>query len=175
MKYQKIVAVSGISGLFEIINTKSDGAIVRSLEDKTVRFVSSRNHQLTPLENIEVYTTGRNVNLSEVFEAMEKAGEPLPDGKDADNLKQYFKKVFPSMDFDRVYHSDMKKMVKWFFLLKRNNVAFQTVDIQTSSPEAESEATAEKPKEEPVENTPEKEENESGQQPKKSKKTKQKK
>jgi phosphoenolpyruvate carboxylase len=53
---------------------------------------------------------------------MEKVGGKLPDDKDADAVKKYFQKAYPDMDFDRVYASDMKKMVKWFEVLKKNNV-----------------------------------------------------
>ncbi len=122
MEYTKLVAVSGLPGLFELINSKTDGAIVRSLEDKSTRFVSSRIHNFSHLESIEIYTVGDNANLVDLFHAMEKAGGKLPDEKDADAVKKYFKKVYPEMDFDRVYTSDMKKMVKWFDILKKNNV-----------------------------------------------------
>ncbi|NSL89192.1 DUF5606 domain-containing protein [Chitinophaga sp. Mgbs1] len=125
MQYREIVAVTGLGGLFQLIASKQDGAIVRSLEDKSTRFVSSRVHNFTPLESIEVFTTGENVNLAEVFKAMEeKAGAfPPADGK-ADNnaIKAYFKNVFPEFDEDRVYVSDMKKMVKWFGILKANDL-----------------------------------------------------
>ncbi len=122
MEYTKLVAVSGLPGLFELINSKTDGAIVRSLEDKSTRFVSSRIHNFSHLESIEIYTVRDNANLVELFNAMEKDGGKLPDEKDADAVKKYFKKVYPEMDFERVYASDMKKMVKWFDVLKKNNV-----------------------------------------------------
>lgn len=122
MEYTKLVAVSGLPGLFELINSKTDGAIVRSLEDKSTRFVSSRIHNFSHLESIEIYTVGDNINLVELFNAMEKDGGKLPDEKDADAVKKYFQKVYPDMDFERVYPSDMKKMVKWFDVLKKNNV-----------------------------------------------------
>lgn len=125
MQYREIVAVTGLGGLFQLMASKQDGAIVRSLEDKSTRFVSSRVHNFTPLESIEVFTTGENVNLSEVFKAMQdqEAKTPPLDAK-ADNnaVKAYFKNVFPSFDEDRVYVSDMKKMVKWYVILKANDL-----------------------------------------------------
>lgn len=136
MEYSKIVAVSGLPGLFELINSKTDGAIVRSLDDKTTRFVSSRVHNFSHLESIEIYTVRDNVNLVDVFEAMDNAGGSLPDEKDGAAIKKYFEKVFPDMDFDRVYASDMKKMVKWFEVLKKNKV-----EIKLSEPEEEEEET----------------------------------
>lgn len=125
MEYGKIIAVTGLSGLFELVSSKNDGAIVRSLDDKTTRFVASRVHNFSHLESIEVYTVSDNVNLVEVFQAMEKNTKALPDVKDAKALKAYFQEVFPELDQERVYTSDMKKMVKWFEVLKNNEVAFK--------------------------------------------------
>src|SRR4030095_6004472 len=143
MEYNKIVSVTGLPGLFELINTKSDGAIVRSLEDKTTRFASSRIHNFSHLETIEVYTVSDNVNLADVFQAMEKASGSLPDTKDNNAIRKYFEKVFGDIDFERVYNSDLKKMIKWFEVLKKNNV-----EIKLSEPEPEEEEVEEKP--EPV-------------------------
>ena len=122
MEYNKIISVTGIPGLFELLNSKNDGALIRSLEDRSTRFVSSRVHNFSHLESIEVYTTEDNVNLAEVFTAMNASIETLPAEKDAKGVKSYFEKVFPNMDFERVYNSDMKKMVRWFNILKSNNI-----------------------------------------------------
>ncbi|MBN8673779.1 MAG: DUF5606 domain-containing protein [Chitinophagales bacterium] len=129
MEYSKLVAVTGLPGLFELINSKNDGAIVRSLEDQSTRFVSNRVHQFSQLESIEVYTVRDNVNLVDVFNAMDKAGIALPDDKDAAAVKKYFEKAFPDMDFERVYNSDMKKMVKWFAVLKKNNIEIKLTEF----------------------------------------------
>lgn len=122
MEYSQLVAVSGLSGLFELMSSKADGGIVRSLEDQSTRFVSTRVHQFSHLESIEVYTIRENVNLVEVFKAMEKSTLPLPDEKDASAIRTYFKDVFSDMDFERVYDSDRKKMIKWFSQLKKANI-----------------------------------------------------
>ena len=129
MEYSKLISVTKLTGLFELISSKSDGAIIRSLEDKSTKFASNRIHNFSHLESIEIYTTRENVNLVEVFTAMEKATETLPDEKDPKAVKDYFKKVFPTMDFERVYDSDRKKMVKWFKVLKNNQV-----EIKLSQP-----------------------------------------
>jgi len=129
MEYNKLVAVTGLPGLFELINSKTDGAIVRSLDDKTTRFVSSRIYNFSHLESIEIYTVRDNVNLVELFNAMEKDGGKLPDEKDAAGIKKYFEKVYPDMDFDRVYASDMKKMVKWFAVLQKNKVEIKLSEL----------------------------------------------
>lgn len=138
MEYSKLVAVTGLPGLYELINSKNDGAIVRSLDDNSTRFASSRIHNFSHLESIEVYTVGDNVNLVEIFHAMDKAGGTLPDGKDNGALKKYFEKAYPELDFERVYASDLKKMVKWFEILKKKNI-----EIKLSELPAEEEAPEE--------------------------------
>jgi hypothetical protein len=122
MEYNKIIAVTGLPGLYELLSSKSDGAIVRSLDDKTTRFVASRVHNFSHLESIEVYTVRDNVNLVDILQAMEASATKLPDEKDGGELKSYFTKVYPDLDFTRVYSSDLKKMVKWFSVLKANNI-----------------------------------------------------
>jgi hypothetical protein len=124
MEYSRIVAVTGLPGLYEILSSKSDGAIVRSLEDGSTKFISSRVHNLSHLESIEIYTTGDNVSLSDIFNAMKNSSDALPDTKDNKALKSYFEKTYPDIDFDRVYTSDMKKMVNWYNVLEKHNIDF---------------------------------------------------
>ena len=149
MDYSKLVAVTGMPGLYELVNSKSDGAIVRSLEDDSTKFASSRIHNFSHLESIEVYTVRDNVNLVEVFQAMEKVGGSLPDTKDSNVLKKYFENTYPDLDFERVYASDLKKMVKWFDILKKKNI-----EIKLSEPVEEEEI--EEPDSEEVEEVEEK-------------------
>lgn len=137
MEYSKLISVTGLSGLFELVSSKSDGALVRSLEDKTTKFASNRIHNFSHLESIEVYTTRENVNLVEIFKAMEASKEALPNEKDPKAVKEYFKIVFSKMDFDRVYDSDRKKMVKWFTQLKANNVELKLSEVPEEEQEEE--------------------------------------
>ena len=122
MEYSKLISITGMTGLFELVGSKTDGAIVKSLDDKITKFVSSRVHNFSHLESIEVYTVRDNVNLVEVFQAMKQSSEALPSDKDAAAVKAYFLKVYADIDFDRVYASDMKKMIKWFAILQANDI-----------------------------------------------------
>jgi len=123
MDYNKIVSVTGMGGLYELISSKADSGIVRSLEDNSTKFVSTRIHSFSHLESIEVYTVKDNVNLVDIFTAMKNSKEALPDAKaDTKAIKAYFEKVYPDMDFERVYASDMKKMLKWFDILNKNKI-----------------------------------------------------
>ena len=145
MEYSKLVAVTGLPGLFELISSRGDGAVVRSLDDNKTQFISGRVHNFSHLESIEVYTQRDNVNLVDVFNAMEKDGGSLPDAKSNDAVKKYFEKVYPEMDFERVYSSDMKKMVKWFESLKKHNIEIKLTELPEETEEA-----VEEVKEEPV-------------------------
>ena len=138
MEYNKLVSVTGLPGLFELLSSKSDGAVVKSLEDNTTKFVSTRQHNFSHLESIEVYTIKDNSTLAEVFEAMKKSKEKVPEANaDGKVLKAYFEKTYPGLDFDRVYVSDMKKMVKWFQVIEKNKIE---IKVKT---EEEKEAAAE--------------------------------
>ena len=149
MEYSKLVAVTGLPGLFELISSRVDGAVVRSLDDNKTQFVSSRVHNFSHLESIEVYTQRENVNLVDVFNAMDKESGSLPNSNDNAAVKKYFEKVYPEMDFEKVYPSDMKKMVKWFDSLKKHKVEIKLTELaeETAEPveeEVKEEAVAEK-------------------------------
>ena len=136
MDYNKLISVTGMSGLFELVSSKSDGALVRSLEDGITKFASNRVHNFSQIENIEIYTTRENVNLVEIFKAMESSSDALPNEKDAKVVKDYFKNIFPNMDFDRVYDSDRKKMVKWFKIIKEHKIEIKLSEAPEEQEEA---------------------------------------
>jgi hypothetical protein len=128
MEYNKLISVTGFSGLFELITSKTDGAIVRSLEDNSTKFVSSRIHQFSHLESIEVYTTDENINLADLFKKMDASETAIPSEKDNKAVLGYFKTITPELDFERVYTSDMKKMVRWFNVIKKHNIEIKLTE-----------------------------------------------
>jgi hypothetical protein len=140
MEYRQIVAVTGLSGLYQLMSTKNDGAIVRSLTDKSVKFVSARIHHITPLESIEIYTTGDNVRLHEVLQKIkENDGQiaELNSKKDDKAIKAYFRTVLPDFDEERVYTSDIRKVLKWYDILKKNDLLnFDYLKEQAATEEA---------------------------------------
>lgn len=149
MEYSKLIAVTGLPGIYELISSRTDGAVVRSLDDNKTQFVASRVHNFSHLESIEVYTQNDNINLVDVFKAMEKAAGSLPDVKDNSVVKKYFETVLPEMDFERVYVSDQKKMVKWFEALKKHNIEIKLSELpeeEVEEPVAEESPVEEKPK-----------------------------
>lgn len=149
MEYREIVSVTGLGGLFQLLSTKSDGAIVKNLADQSTKFISARLHNVTPLESIEIYTIADNVRLHEVLQQMKDSNESKPNVKTGSNeeIKGYFKKVFPNLDDERVYVSDMKKMLKWFDILKANDL----LNFEMYNQPAEEETAAATTEEVPVE------------------------
>ena len=144
MDYNKIISVTGLAGLFELVTSKADGAVVRSLEDKSTKFVSSRVHNFSHLESIEIFTVKENSNLADVFNKMKTSTESIPDTQaDGKILKGYFEKVYPDLDFERVYASDMKKIIKWYGILTANNIEIK--EQLEDDGEQESEVTEQKP------------------------------
>lgn len=124
MKYRHIVSITGLGGLFQLLSTKNNGAFVKSLDDHSNKFISSRTHQVTPLESIEIYTQGDNIYLHEVFEKLKSVDEKIPslDFKNNKAIVDLFAEAVPEFDRERVYVSDIKKMFKWYLLLKKNDL-----------------------------------------------------
>jgi len=126
MEFKEVITISGMPGLYQLVNSKSDGMIVKSLEDGKSQFVSARIHGVSALETISVFLNNEETtDLKKVFQEMKKKENEarLPDGKsDAAGLKAYFKTIIPDYDEEKVHVSDMKKMVKWFGILKQHNL-----------------------------------------------------
>ncbi len=123
MKFSDLVSISGLSGLYQLMGTKADGAIVKNFDDDKTLFVAARKHEVTPLDSIEVYTQTDNVPLREVFSTFRKNEGEVKEvavHKESNKIiQETFAKLFPDYDAGRVYASDMKKMLKWYGILKK--------------------------------------------------------
>lgn len=123
MELKEILAISKLPGLYQIVTSRDNGLIVTPLGEEKRKFVASRQHMFTPLENITVYTNTDSVELSEIFKTMKTGKVALPDPKTEDKkLRAYFTEIVPEHDQERVYVSDIKKMVKWFVALDAQGV-----------------------------------------------------
>ncbi len=145
MRYKDIVSVSGLSGLFKIEGHKASGFIVTSLTEGWTKFISNREHFISPLENISIYTSDENVDLLDVLLEVHKQRDtnpPLDAKADNEKIKDWFEKILPSYDREKVHVSDVKKLIKWFHILDEKGV------IQTEIEEKEKQvATGEQPSE----------------------------
>lgn len=120
MSLKGIMNVSGMSGLQKVIAPTKNGYIAESLADKK-RFAVTADHRVSMLDDITVFTKGEDVKLKDIFLAMKKMEEKdiVIDAKaDDKSIKEAFKKIVPDYDEDRVYVSDMKKIFKWYQLVK---------------------------------------------------------
>lgn len=123
MELKEILSISKLPGLFQIKASRDNGLIVTPLGENKSKFVSSRQHMFTPLENITIYTEDASVELKEVFQAMKSGKKACPENKASDaDFRTYFTEVVPNHDQQRVYISDIKKIVKWFNLLDAHNL-----------------------------------------------------
>jgi len=125
MSLDNILAISGKPGLFEIVTQTRTGAVVESLLDKK-RLTVGAHSNISILSEIAIYTLSEEVPLKEVLKKVKEKenGNPTSishkDGKDT--LEEYFFEVLPEYDEDRVYASDIKKVIQWYNLLQKNNL-----------------------------------------------------
>lgn len=145
MNLKKLIAVSTKSEIFELVANRSNGLV---LEDKATgkkQFFSSRRFQFTPLESISIYTQDDTVELSEVFKTMLEQMEtnpPVATKASNEEIKKYFESILPTFDRDRVYTSDIKKLIKWFTFLKNYDLLNRPEEVEETE-EAVEEETAE--------------------------------
>lgn len=148
MDLKEIMSVSGMPGLYKVIANRTDGLIVEGLHDKAKKFVSSRQHMFTPLENITLYTTDDSVELRLILSDMKKSEKthPIPDLKKADDtsLRAYMKTMVPNYDEEKVYASDIKKLIKWYELLNANNLVSVIEDAKEESSDESAPSTTKK-------------------------------
>ncbi len=125
MDLKEIVSITGKPGLYKVVARSQRGLIAEALDEKKTKLPINASQQVALLEEITIYTENdENLPLKDVFENIKKYEEnnSLPDPKaDTLKLKEFFKEVAPNYDTERVYTSDMKKVIKWYELLKANN------------------------------------------------------
>ena len=119
MDLKDVISISGMSGLYKVVAQSKNGFIVESLADDKRMPVSS-TQRISSLVDIAVYTKKEDLPLKEVFKKIQETngGKLEVDAKgDQKALKDYFKKIIPDVDEDRVYPSDIKKILTWYELL----------------------------------------------------------
>jgi hypothetical protein len=137
MDLKEIMSVSGQSGLFRFVSQGRNGIIVESFADKKRSFINASS-KVSSLEDIAIFTSEKEVPLKQVLKnifELEKGG-PAPDPKSSPEiLKGYLEKVLPDYDHERVYVSDIKKLVHWYnTLLSLNMLSFEEESVPESVP-----------------------------------------
>lgn len=120
MNLRGIVAVSGRPGLFKLVGQNKGGYVLESLDAQKVKIVANiTTTKLASLEDITVYGEDDDLKLSDVLANVVAAKGNVPDAKaDAKELRAFFLTVAPGHDQEKVYTSDMKKIISWYHLLK---------------------------------------------------------
>ena len=134
-----ILSISGYGGLFKFISQGRTGVIVESLEDKK-RMNASASAKISALEDISIFTDTEDKPLKDVFKLIfekENEGEAINHKSSADELKNYFTEVLPDYDRDRVYVSDIKKVLNWYNILQKLELLnFEEGEEQEAADEA---------------------------------------
>lgn len=138
MSLEKVLSISGKPGLYKLTTQTRSGFLAESLADNKKISVSAR-HNVSLLSEIAIYTLTEEVPLREVFKKIaEKEGgkETISHKVPKIELEEFFFTVLPDYDEERVYASDIKKVVQWYNLLVKNGMT----DFTEATPEAKKEA-----------------------------------
>jgi|TARA_R110002126_G_scaffold291763_2_gene457123 hypothetical protein len=130
MEFSKIISVAGKPGLFQVMSQSKNAIIVESLIDKK-RLAINSTQNVSLLENIAIYTYEEDVPLLNVFKAMSEktAGKAAISHKESGKkLAGFFAEVLPNYDDERVYTSNIKKVIQWFNLLIETGFDFSKTE-----------------------------------------------
>ena len=137
MEFSKIISVTGKPGLFQVISQSKNSIIVESLTDKK-RLAINSTQNVSLLENIAIYTFEEDVPLLEIFKSMfekTEGKEAISHKESGKKLATFFAEVLPNYDDERVYTSNIKKVLTWYNLLASKNfdfTAIQEVEEETT-------------------------------------------
>ena len=132
MDLSNILSITGKSGLYKLLSRTPNSFIVESLEDKR-RFPAFSHDGVATLDNIAIYTDDEEVSLQSVFQSIfqKHNGTSVAMPKDNNALKTFFAEVLPNYDRERVYVSNIKKVINWYNIL----VAHNLVDLEEPTKE----------------------------------------
>jgi hypothetical protein len=152
MDLSKILAISGKPGLYKTLSQSKNGFIVESLQDGK-RFTAFTHERISTLEEISIYTEKDDIPLKKIFKTIfeKQNGEPAPSqNANAGELKSFFEQIVPDYDKERVYVSDIKKVVNWFNILQEHKLLDFTEEEEKKDEtgEGKTEAKETKPAEE---------------------------
>lgn len=141
---KKILSISGKPGLFKLVSYGKSMIIVESLSTKKRMPAHSRD-RIVSLGDISIYTTDEEVPLAKVFEAIKNKFDTKKLNQDEykgdEQLDAFFKQVLPTYDEERVYKSDIKKIISWYNLMIDAGITdFETQEEEAPQDEAQSEA-----------------------------------
>ena len=112
MNLDKFLVIAGVPGVHKLISTRSNGLVIEDRQEGRTRFVPVRQNQVTPLATVAVYTDTEEgtIALTDVFQKMLEQLEALPPADingSSQALRDYFSKILPEHDRDRVHINDI--------------------------------------------------------------------
>ena len=137
MELKDIVAINGKQGLFEIKAKSKSGIIVESLIDAK-KFPVPATHNISALNEIAIYTYDEEVPLRIVLKAIsekENGNESINPKESSKLLISYFREILPNFDEERVYASNIKKMLQWYNLLVSKKFNFALIEEENTANE----------------------------------------
>lgn len=136
MSLEKVLAISGKPGLYELLVQTRTGFVAESLADGKKSTVGLRNN-VSLLSEISIYTYSGEVKLFQVFKNIaekENNGEAISHKEDNPTLVAYFREVLPEFDEERVYASDIKKVLNWYNILQKRGVIESSFKQESTEP-----------------------------------------
>lgn len=130
MELKNIVAINGKPGLYEIIAQSKAGIIVKSLTEEK-KFPINISHNISSLSEIAIYTYEKEVPLRIIFKTIaekENGKSCISHKENAKILTNYFRDILPNFDEERVYTSNIKKIIQWYNLLATANFNFSEIE-----------------------------------------------
>ncbi len=150
MELKGILSLSGKPGLFQMVKQAHNSIIVESLENKR-RMPAYATSKVSSLEDIAVFTENGDTPLLEVFKNIykkENGGSAIDHKVDKKDLFAYFEQVLPDYDKEKVYHSDIKRIINWYnILVEHKLIDFTEDELNGVSKETAEEQTEEKTEE----------------------------
>ena len=143
MDLSKILSISGKAGLYKVVSQLKNAVLVESLTDQK-RFPAFAHEKISSLQEISVYTTGEDRSIKDIFKAIfdKMDGKTAIDPKsDIKGLTSFFLEVVPDYDMERVYISDIRKIISWYNLLLEHNL----LDFTEKEEEKNEESAEENP------------------------------
>lgn len=139
MILKDIIAISGEPGLFRFIAQGKNSIIVEHLETKK-RSSAFGSAKVSSLEDIAIFTAKEDLPLSKVFDLIydkEQGGVAIDGKSDGNKLKMWFEEILPDYDKDKVYTSDIKKVVLWYNILHNLDLLVKEEPEEKTSEDAE--------------------------------------
>ncbi|HAH23579.1 MAG TPA: hypothetical protein DCL77_07455 [Prolixibacteraceae bacterium] len=120
-----ILSISGYPGLFKMVTEAKNSVIVESLLTGK-RMPAYSTSKISALADISVFTENGEIQLKEVFKRLKESGKEISPKASSNEFKAFFEELVPEYDKDKVYVSDMKKIIQWFQLLNEKDLLIET-------------------------------------------------